>query len=80
MTQKSLILDYLLEHGSITTREAYEQFGITRLAARVHELIQAGYNIKSQFESGVNRYGKPVTYSRYTLIDEKRNKAGSVIL
>lgn len=80
MTQKSLILDYLLEHGSVTTYEAYEQLGITRLPARIHELIQAGYKIKAQFESGLNRYGKPVTYSRYTLIDEKRNDAGSVIL
>ena len=28
MTQHTLILDYMKEHGSITTFEAYEQLGI----------------------------------------------------
>lgn len=78
MTQKTLILDYLLAHGSISTYEAYEQLGITRLPARIHELIQAGYHIKAQMHSGLNRYGKLVTYNVYTLISDNQNEEGGV--
>ena len=79
MTQHSLILDYMKEHGSITTFEAYEQLGITKLTTRISELRNGGFIIRQRAESGVNRYGKPVTYNRYWL-EEKQNKAGSVIV
>lgn len=80
MTQHSLILSYMKEHGSITTYEAYEQLGITKLTTRISELKGAGFDIRQRTESGLNRYGKPVTYNRYWLVEDKENKAGSVVL
>lgn len=57
MNQKSKILDYLKEHGSITSWEAYQELKITRLAARIHELKQAGYGITTLMrEQGFTRY------------------------
>lgn len=80
MTQHSLILSYMKEHGSITTYEAYEQLGITKLTTRISELKGAGFDIRQRTESGLNRFGKPVTYNRYWLVEDKQNKAGSVVV
>ena len=80
MTQHTLIIEYMREHGSITTYEAYEQLGITKLTTRISELKAAGFDIRQRTESGLNRYGKPVTYNRYWLVEDKQNKAGSVVL
>ena len=80
MTQHTLILDYMAEHGSITTFEAYEQLGITKLTTRISELRQGGFIIRQRTESGLNRYGKLVTFNRYWLVEDKENKAGSVIV
>lgn len=82
MTQHTLIIDYMREHGSITTYDAFMELGITKLTTRISELRRAGFKIRGVAYSGLNRFGKPVTYNRYTLIDDdaKANKAGSVIV
>ena len=79
MTQHTLIIDYMKEHGSITTAEAFNDLGITKLTTRISELRAGGIPIRQRAESSVNRFGAPVTYNRYWL-DEKQNKAGSVIV
>ena len=65
MTQHTIIIDHMKNRGSITTIEAYEEYGITKLTTRISELRRAGMNIQSQTYSALNRYGKPVTYNRY---------------
>ena len=37
-SQKSKILDYMVDNGSITQKEAAEHFGCYRLSARIKEL------------------------------------------
>lgn len=78
MTQHDLILEHMRTHGSITTIEAFSQYGITKLTTRISELRRAGFLIRHQTYSEVNRYGKLVTYNRYWLVEDKENKAGSV--
>jgi hypothetical protein len=70
MTQNKRILNYLEEapDHSITSMEAFERFGITRLAARIFELKDSGHNIITINEEGINRYGEAVRYARYRLI------------
>ena len=81
MTQHSLIIDYMKEHGSITTYSAYEELGITKLTTRISELRRNGFKIRQRAESGLNRYGKPVTYNRYWIVEDRyANKAGSVVV
>ena len=65
MTQKEMVLRYMMDNGSISSMEAFYELGITRLAARVFELRKSGYNIRMRAYSSLNRFGKPVTYSRY---------------
>lgn len=66
MTQVQKITNYIQEHGSISTMEAF-QMGITRLASRIHEMRRSGLDIESETVSGKNRDGETVHYSRYKL-------------
>ena len=67
MTQFERIVDHIAKHGSITSLEAVTQYGIMRLASRVHDLKKAGVPIEGHIEYGENRYGEPIVYSRYTI-------------
>ena len=68
-TQTDLIEQHLKENGSITTWEAYEIFGITRLSDKIYQLRKMGYNISSNNTTAKNRYGHKVTFSTYRLED-----------
>ena len=69
MTQCERIVKYLDDFGSITTIEAFSELGIARLASRIHDLREAGYDIKAEHIKTKNRYGNIVYYARYRLAD-----------
>ena len=66
MTQCEMIVDYINKFGSITSAEAVMDLGVGRLAARISDLKDQGYNIKSVGETGKNRFGKKTRYTRYS--------------
>ena len=66
-SQKSKVLKHLAQFGSITTLEAFNCYGITRLASRVHELREAGVKIAVANVLVQNRYGEKVHVARYSL-------------
>ena len=66
--QQQRVLDYMLQHGSITSMEAFRELGVTRLSAVICVLKRKGYNIKSVTESFKNRYNEPVSFSRYSVV------------
>lgn len=70
MTQKEAVLEWLKTDGSITSMEAFEHLGITRLSAVVFDLRKLGYVISSEDMSITNRYGKQVHFARYRLEGE----------
>ena len=65
MNQHERILKYLDDFGSISTMEAFRDLGITKLSTRISEMIQRGERIDKRTESGVNRYGEKVYFTRY---------------
>ena len=67
MTQVEQIIAYMETHNGITSMDAFFEFGITRLAARVSDAKKMGYNIESVPE----KYNKK-TYSRYFLKKEEQ--------
>lgn len=73
ISQCDRILRHLRDYGSITAIEAFSEYGILRLAARINDLKQRGHNITSETMHGKNRYKEPVHYSVYRLIEEKEN-------
>lgn len=67
MTQCDMIINYIKEFGSITTLDAFRDLGVTRLASRIHDLKEQGYDFKRETIRSENRYGEPVHYMRYSL-------------
>lgn len=65
-TQKQLIEKHLLEKGKITSWEAFEIYGITRLSHIIY-VLRRKYDIISVSTTKKNRYGHYCTYSTYTL-------------
>lgn len=69
INQKSRIVDYIKQFGSITSWEAYNELGITQLGARIDQLQKEGYEFKTEWEHKKNRYGDDVSFKRYYLVD-----------
>lgn len=69
LTQKDRIINYIREFGSITSKEAYNDLGITQLGARIDGLERDGFAFIKEWETGKNRFGEEVTYKRYYLAD-----------
>ena len=67
MTQIDRIMRHLEDYGSITSLEAVSEYGIMRLASRIHDLKMKGVPVIKEMESNKNRYGEPVSYARYRL-------------
>lgn len=65
MKQTERILKYIADFGSITSLQAMQDLGVMRLASRITDLKQAGYEIDSEYVHSKNRYGEPMKYKRY---------------
>lgn len=65
MKQTERILKYINDFGSITSLQAMQDLGVVRLASRITDLKQAGYEIDSEYVHSKNRYGEPMRYKRY---------------
>ena len=61
------VLKHLNDFGSITSLDAFRDYGITRLSAIIYILRKDGYKIDSQRVSCKNRYGKIVYFAKYCL-------------
>ena len=68
MKQHEMVLEYLRKHkNGMTSRDAFEYLGIIQMPKRIWILKRLGYKINTKTEKGVNRFGKTVYYTRYTL-------------
>ena len=71
VNQRQRIIDYINQFGSITSKDAYDDLGITQLATRIKELKEQGYKFETKWESSKNRYGERVDFKRYYLEKEQ---------
>lgn len=68
MTQKEMVMEYLTNVGTMTPLDAFREYGITKLATVVSELIRVdGENIVKERKTSKNRFGRSVTYMTYRL-------------
>lgn len=70
VAQRDRVLQYIRDFGSITTLDAFRELGITRLSARIFELKELGYAIKTDMVSSKNRYGETVHFKRYSIYED----------
>ena len=67
-TQYQVILDHLKAHKTITSLEAINKYGITRLSCIIYNLKKDGYTITSKTKKVRTRYNH-THVSEYTLCD-----------
>lgn len=65
--QANRVLTYLRSNKEITPMDAWQRLGITRLAARVHELRRDGVGIAKKNRTTTNRWGERCTFAVYSL-------------
>lgn len=59
MTQHDIVMNHIKSNGSISPFEAILDHGITRLAARIHELKEMGHDFRTEMRTN------PTTGKRY---------------
>lgn len=69
-TQREQIRLHLKHHHAITSWEAFEMYGITRLSAIIYTLRKT-HNIRSLPMTTTNRFGNTVNYVKYVYEGEK---------
>ena len=66
-TQKEIVLQYLQEHGSITSKECMNKLDICDLQKAIQLLREENYDIKDKWIKRINKYGKPIKFKKYML-------------
>lgn len=64
------VLKHLKEKGSITSWEAIQFYGATRLSAIIFNLRKRGYNIDSLMVEKMDRFGNESRYAKYILRED----------
>ena len=71
LTQKQMLLEYLLEIGHITPIDALQHLGIYRLSDTILKLRNDGYEIKTVMMKKIGKFNNVVRFARYELIKGK---------
>ena len=70
MNHEEIVLQHFSKFKFISSMQAFDMYGITRLSATIYNLRQRGIKIGSIWRTTTNRYGNQVRYMDYYL--EKR--------
>lgn len=65
--QRNAIMEHLQTYGSITSMEAFEKYGATRLSAIIFDFRKMGYDIETHSIKAYNRFGEACTYAKYVM-------------
>ena len=71
MTQCERITRHLNDFGYITPGEAFIEYGIYRLSARIFDIRRRGVPIKTEIVKSKNRYDEPIRFAKYVLLTDK---------
>jgi len=70
------VKEHLVAKRTITSWQAIDKYGVTRLAAIIFNLRTAGWIIDTKDIAFEDRYGNKGSYAKYTLLSEpKKSKA-----
>ena len=67
------ILDYMRGGGRLTSLSALSELGVARLASRVHDLKEMGYEVNSRMVSKTNRYGETSRFKECWMEDSNEH-------
>lgn len=72
--QRNAILNHLKNIGTITSMEAFNLYGVTRLSAIIHDLRDMGFPIHTIMVDGKTRFGDSTKYAKYILGSESEEQ------
>lgn len=61
------VLEYMKLNGGITSKQANDELGITRLSAVILQLKKMGYQIEDEIKTGIDRRGQNTWWKVYRL-------------
>ena len=67
VSQTTDVIEYIRDHGSITTKQATEELGCYRLSARICDMRAFGIHIEKEMVTVKNRKGEPCRVAKYTI-------------
>lgn len=73
-TQNELVLEYLKKFGSITSLQAFNDLGVTRISARIYDLRQEGHAIDSEYIKVPRRNDEETSVKQYKLVTKKQTE------
>lgn len=65
ITMKDRVLKYMEDNGGITSWEAIQQLGCTRLSEYIRQLRAEDVNVDDKWITNKNRYGESIKYKKY---------------
>lgn len=69
-TKAGEILKHLKVRGHITSMEAFQLYGATRLSAIIFNLRKKGYDIETEEQIEKDRYGHICKFAKYVLKED----------
>ena len=73
VTKTAQVLEHLKNHGTITSWQAIQEYGATRLSAIIFNLRKDGYDIDTKTELTKDRNGNVCQYAKY-ILNREENK------
>lgn len=73
VTKTAQILEHLKNYGTITSWQAIQEYGATRLSAIIFNLRKDGYDINTKTELTKDRNGNVCQYAKY-ILNREENK------
>ena len=67
--QCTQVLNHMKCYGGITSLEAINKYGITRLSARISDLRDKGITIYDEWVTVENRYGQKCRVKEYRVVN-----------
>jgi hypothetical protein len=68
-TQPNRVLKHMRLYGKISSWDAFQEYGITRLSAIIYKLKKEGFTIESENKVGKTRLGNTCNYSEYKIVN-----------
>ena len=70
ITMKDRVLNYMNDFGSITTKQAFNDLGCTRLSEYIRQ-IRLEYEVADKWIQRKNRYGEKVHFKKYWIKEKE---------
>ncbi len=74
MTQEQRILQHFENKSTLTSLEAWKNYGVARLASVINVLRKRGVKIESIRADGFNKFGERTHWTIYKIVKDKEQE------